>query len=566
MLDHAGLAAFQLGYAVVVAFGAGIDIHRFIDGRLKVGLGGLPGQIGAGYLDLQGRIVRRRCHDVKIFSVHNLDCLRQPGKYAAGKPPRLAGPTVETDRGILKTKLWGNTIRFACPHGLSDLRLSIVVPVLNEAESVVSCLEKLQSLRRRGHEIIVVDGGSSDGTRSLAAPLCDLLLRSRRGRGEQMNLGAAFASGDVLLFLHVDNELPPRAEQALAGVFVAAEPGWGWFRVRMKGAAPIYRVIAALMNIRAKCTAICTGDQAMFVSATLFAKVGGFQRIPLMEDIAISAKLKKLAKPHSLNLPTTTSARRWESRGLARTVLQMWWLRLLYALGVSPDWLAARYYPSLFGACSREKYPRARILLFAKEPEASKVKTRLAATIGDEAALRLQLAMLRRALETLEREPLAEFHLWAASNPRHRTFLALCNAQDIRAQQGADLGARMHYAAARELADERVDSVLIVGSDCPALSRGYLDQALAALAAGADVVLGPARDGGYVLIGLREANAELFRGVKWGGGEVLRWTLANIRRLGLRHRLLEPLWDVDEAADLPLLESLRPPLRWESEP
>ncbi|MCY3687663.1 MAG: TIGR04282 family arsenosugar biosynthesis glycosyltransferase [Gammaproteobacteria bacterium] len=190
------------------------------------------------------------------------------------------------------------------------------------------------------------------------------------------------------------------------------------------------------------------------------------------------------------------------------------------------------------------------------------MKTRLAAQIGAESALRLYLAMLHRVVATVERTALAEFHLWAASDPGHEEFTALCDVQDIRLQQGEDLGSRMHNAAAAELAEDGVECVLIVGSDCPALTPDYLEQALDALSAGVEVVLGPARDGGYVLIGLRQVSWKLFSGVDWSGPGVLEQTLERVREAGLSHQLLESSWDVDDAEDLPLLEALRPPLSW----
>lgn len=441
------------------------------------------------------------------------------------------------------------------------MRISIVIPVLNEESQIVSCLERLQPMRSLGHEVIVVDGGSEDATRALAAPLCDRLLRSRPGRAAQMNLGARFAGSDVVLFLHADSQLPEDAEQAIAEALADRKPGWGWFDVRLSGRAPVYRLIAAFMNLRARLTAVCTGDQALFVSAELFHLAGGFPGIPLMEDIAISKKLRQLARPRPLAQKVSSSSRRWERDGVARTILQMWRLRLLYFFGVAPEKLAARYYPRLFAA-ARFKFPSARIAVFAREPEIGEVKTRLAAQIGAESALRLYLAMLRRVVETVEQAALAEFHLWAASDPGHEEFTALCDVQDIRLQQGEDLGSRMHNAAVVELAEDGVECVLIVGSDCPALTPDYLEQALDALSAGVEVVLGPARDGGYVLIGLRQVSWELFSGVDWSGPGVLEQTLERVREVGLSHQLLESSWDVDDAEDLPLLEALRPPLSW----
>ncbi len=440
--------------------------------------------------------------------------------------------------------------------------LSIVIPVWNEEEGIAACLDRLRPLAVKGHEIIVVDGGSSDETRSLARPLCSLLLRGERGRGRQMNLGARFAAGDVLLFLHGDSILPEQAEAALAAVFAGGKPGWGWFDVRLGGRRPIFRLIAGLMNLRARLSRVCTGDQALFVSASLFRRAGGFPEIPLMEDIAICRRLGKLARPQPQPFPTLSSARRWENQGVLRTILWMWRLRLLYFFGASPESLAREYYPALYDSGPDYPYPGARILVFARAPEAGKVKTRLARDIGADAALDLYLAMLRRVFATVEQAAVAEVHLWAAGNPRHPEFLGLCDIRCICRQEGDDLGERMRHAAATELAVEGVDNVLIIGSDCPALTADYLESALAALAGEAELVLGPARDGGFVLIGLRKAPPGLFDGVEWGGKNVLEQTLAQAGELGLGRHLLAPCWDVDTAADLPLLQELRPPLSW----
>jgi rSAM/selenodomain-associated transferase 2 len=214
-------------------------------------------------------------------------------------------------------------------------RLSIVVPALNEAAGIRAALEALAPLRARGHEVIVVDGGSTDGTPELAAGLCDRLLAATRGRALQMNAGARAARGDFLLFLHADTRLP--------AAFVIPESAlWGRFDVRIEGRRPLLAVVACSMNLRSRLTGIATGDQAMFVRRDLFP---GFPEIALMEDIALSRLLKRRARPTCLREKVITSGRRWESRGVLRTVLLMWSLRLLYFLGASPARLARWYRP-----------------------------------------------------------------------------------------------------------------------------------------------------------------------------------------------------------------------------
>jgi len=222
-------------------------------------------------------------------------------------------------------------------------RLSIIIPVLNEARSLQAHLPLLQPARAAGHEVLLVDGGSTDEGLSLAAPLVDKIVRSPAGRAAQMNAGAAQASGDVLLFLHVDTRLPEGAIALLQQAFVQPAVQWGRFDVRLSGTHPAFRVIETMINLRSRVSGVATGDQALFLRAGLFHAIGGFPSIPLMEDVAITKTLRRLSRPLCLRERVTTSSRRWEQHGILRTVLLMWWLRLLYVCGVSPARLRDMY-------------------------------------------------------------------------------------------------------------------------------------------------------------------------------------------------------------------------------
>jgi rSAM/selenodomain-associated transferase 2 len=220
--------------------------------------------------------------------------------------------------------------------------LSIVMPVLNEATGIEETLKALAPLRARGAEVIVVDGGSSDATAQRATPLADRVLDSPRGRARQMNVGAAAARADLLLFLHADTRLPDAAD-ALLHAAVARGAMWGRFDVHIDGRPALLRLVAALMNHRSRLTGIATGDQAMFVRCDLFQRIGGFPDQPLMEDIEISRRLRALAPPCCLRQRVVTSGRRWEARGVWRTIFLMWRLRWRYWRGESPQVLAEAY-------------------------------------------------------------------------------------------------------------------------------------------------------------------------------------------------------------------------------
>jgi len=221
-------------------------------------------------------------------------------------------------------------------------RLSIVIPVLNEADGIGGRLTVLQPLRAAGAEIVVADGGSTDGTCDLAAGLADRVVVAPRGRGSQMNAGAGEARGGVLLFLHADTDLPDGALPAIEAA-VAAGAVWGRFDVRIVGESPLLPVVATLMNWRSRLTGIATGDQAIFVTREAFARAGGFPDIPLMEDIVFSSEMRRIARPACLAAQVATSGRRWEKHGVLRTVLLMWGLRFRFWLGASPQALAREY-------------------------------------------------------------------------------------------------------------------------------------------------------------------------------------------------------------------------------
>ncbi|MFY9692376.1 MAG: TIGR04283 family arsenosugar biosynthesis glycosyltransferase [Xanthobacteraceae bacterium] len=220
-------------------------------------------------------------------------------------------------------------------------RLTIVVPVLNEAAILVGALAALAPLRARGAEVIVVDSGSTDGSPDLARPLADQVVTATRGRGAPLNAGAALGTGNVLLFLHADTTLPPDADR-LIDAALRHRP-WGRFDLRIAGRHPFLAIVARMINWRSRLTGVATGDQAIFVTREAFAAVGGYPDLPLMEDIAISRRLKRLCRPFFIGEPVVTSGRRWEHHGVLRTIVLMWRLRLAYYLGVEPARLALRY-------------------------------------------------------------------------------------------------------------------------------------------------------------------------------------------------------------------------------
>ena len=219
--------------------------------------------------------------------------------------------------------------------------VSVIIPTLNEEKSIAQVLADVVALRPR--EVIVVDGGSKDRTREISEQMGAVVVTAGRGRARQMNCGAKKATGDILLFLHADTRLPPAAFDDIIAALKDPRYLGGRFDVDLDGDHWLLKVIGAMINQRSRLTKVATGDQAIFVRREMFARIGGFPDIPLMEDIAFCRELKRMGGIACLRSRVVTSARRWETEGVWRTMIKMWTLKLLYFAGVSPVTLKRFY-------------------------------------------------------------------------------------------------------------------------------------------------------------------------------------------------------------------------------
>ena len=224
-------------------------------------------------------------------------------------------------------------------------RLSVIIPCLDEGALIRPALRALRPLRDQGCELLLVDGGSRDGSPQLAVGLVDRLLRSAPGRARQMNAGASLASGEILWFLHLDSQIPAGATRLILAGLAQSGRGWGRFDIRLSGDRPSLRLVAAMMNLRSRLSGIATGDQGIFVRRDWFKSLGGYAEMPLMEDVEFSRRCKRRGPPLCIPTPLVTSSRRWERDGVWRTIALMWRLRLAYFLGADPAQLARRYRP-----------------------------------------------------------------------------------------------------------------------------------------------------------------------------------------------------------------------------
>jgi len=241
-----------------------------------------------------------------------------------------------------------------------DYVLSVIIPFLNESASIEKLLlnidevfpeiEFVRGRRKLAYEFIFVDGGSIDETpkkinKHFQNKSNVFILESEKGRAKQMNIGALKANGDAYLFIHADTLLPNTACHVLMDFFEQNKKVWGSFSISFDDNAIPFRLLSWMINRRSELTQVVTGDQALFVKRDNFEKLGGFPDIPLMEDVAITKKLRKYSSGFRCKDAVITSSRRWKHKGLLRTIMLMWFLRLAYVLGVSPKRLASWYYP-----------------------------------------------------------------------------------------------------------------------------------------------------------------------------------------------------------------------------
>lgn len=422
--------------------------------------------------------------------------------------------------------------------------LGIVVPTLNESRELPSLLDDLERLTVP-HRVLVVDGGSVDGTATTARSRGVPVHLASRGRASQLNAGARRLDTPWLLFLHADVRLGQEARAALEAWLPEAGPhDVAFFRLRLAGDHWFYRFAEGAQRLRERLTGLVYGDQGLLLHRTLFESVGGYPDLPLMEDVEIVRSLRRRGSLHRLPADVISSPRRYEREGRWLGWLRNGLLLSLHLAGVPARILARWYRPEPHaGARSRPV-----VLVFAKAPVEGRVKTRLARSIGERRATRLYRKVGRRVVDQLRGGPyrIVVCHDPPDAGDEVRSWLESADLE-LRPQRGAGLGERMREAFEWALA--RAPRVCVVGTDAPGVGRGIVEEALSSLD-DADVVLGPATDGGYYLLALSEPRPELFRDVEWSTPSVLDRTLERAEELGLTVRLLDERTDLDTVDDL----------------
>lgn len=433
--------------------------------------------------------------------------------------------------------------------------LGVVIPTVNESESLPLLLSDLDQLTVP-HQVVVADGGSTDGTRAVAAAGGARTVDAPLGRARQMNAGASALETPWILFLHADSRLPEEARNALGTwLSVSAPDQAGHFGFSLQGPGWFWRFIELGQRLRERLSGLVYGDQGLVLSRDLFEAVGGFPDLPLMEDLEMVRLLRKHGGVQRIPAPLPTSPRRYREGGRWRGWLRNTALVTLYLAGVSPKTLV-RFYQARRQDARRPNpgtRPRKPILLvFAKDPVPGRVKTRLAAEVGPDEAARIYRSLGRRVVDQVRGGPYRTVVCF--DPPEARTAVEEwlgTHGVEFHPQSPGNLGDRLE--AAFRWAFQESDRVLVIGTDAPGVDAKGMEAALRTLDE-ADLALGPALDGGYYLLGLRDPTPELFREIPWSTAEVLEATRARARELGLEEVLLPPLRDVDTREDLMRLE------------
>ena len=440
------------------------------------------------------------------------------------------------------------------PKATMEPSISVIIPVYNEGAVIDGALRRVRESAGGPVEFVVVDGGPGGRTLEAMTDRDVLRVTSPAGRGTQMNAGAAVASGDILLFLHADTVLPHgwpgMVRSALKGGVVA-----GAFALGIDSPRFALKLVAVFANLRTRLERVPYGDQAPFIDAAYFRSLGGFADIPIMEDVELFRRIRRLGgRIRLLPARVLTSPRRWERDGVLRRTLSNWRLRLRYALGARAEDLVADYRPHH----SQGRRPSKECLLFfVRYPEPGRVKTRLAEGASPELAAAFYRGLVEEKLRELEGGLEADLIVcFTPESEADRMADWLGPERRCLAQRGTGLGSRMELAF-RDAFGMGYERAVLAGSDIPGLTAAIVEQALAGLTPSL-AALGPASDGGYYLIGFhRDGFAPgVFAHEQWGDAAVCERAAGALSAAGLDHFETGRLDDLDTLADVEKLLAL----------
>jgi rSAM/selenodomain-associated transferase 2/rSAM/selenodomain-associated transferase 1 len=426
---------------------------------------------------------------------------------------------------------------------MASHELSIVIPVLNDTEPLERLLTTIRADPQA--DIVVVNGGAPDDRLNAICRRPDLqLLTSAPGRGRQMNVGASAAAGRWIVFLHADTRLPPQWSDEIRRASADPAVVGGSFRFQLDSAAWQARLIERAVDRRVRWLDLAYGDQALFVRRDVFDAMGGYCEWPLMEDVEFVRRLRRAGRLYHSAQPVLTSARRWERDGWWRRSASNVTLQALFFAGVAPERLANWY------SHPRRRSTREALVVMARVPSDTRGKSRLTRDLGGD-HLELRRALLLDTLDAVR--GIADADLFVACAPADSIAEMRGLAGDgakLFPQQGDTLGDRMQNAFGHLFA-AGYSTVVMIGSDLPSLPTSYVAQAFQDVRDRPDaLVIGPATDGGYYLIGLRRPCPALFTSMALSTADVLTTTTSMAETFGLTVSFVSPWHDVDTVDDL----------------
>ncbi len=422
------------------------------------------------------------------------------------------------------------------------MRYSVIIPVINEEENIAACIKSV-SRKIPDVEIVVADGGSTDATRYIASRMGATVVESDKGRGIQCNAGAKASRGDILIFLHSDTELPGDAYFQLERYFLYESNNAAMFRMKFDHPSRWFSVYSWFTHFDSVFTSF--GDQCIVVRRSLFNRLGGFPDWVLFEDLEFLRRVRRLrTKITKLPSYVTTSPRRFVENGIVRQQLYNIYFTAQFMFNVPVNNIAKQY-----DGLRRRKMRNA-LIIFARYPEPGKVKTRLASSIGKEKAAMLYKQWAEKIFfESEQAKLISHRYLFYTERRDSRKIKKwVRNGFLFHAQRGNQLGDRMK-AAFQKVFNDKIQKALIVGTDSPDLTGELIDSAVKKLDE-CDIVIGPANDGGYYLLGMQRYYPELFDEIPWSTGEVLKETVRKIKKLNLQYHCLPVLYDIDTFEDL----------------
>jgi rSAM/selenodomain-associated transferase 1/rSAM/selenodomain-associated transferase 2 len=421
-----------------------------------------------------------------------------------------------------------------------SLKYSIIIPTLNEEYFLEKNLQKLKSFNG-DFEIIVSDGGSTDKTLSLAQLYGSKIVNSEAGRGIQLNAGAAAAAGEILIFLHADTFLPDDAFKLMDEFFSSEKNQICRFLLGFDFNHKQLDLYSSFSKYDTQFTRY--GDSAVIVRRFFFNELKGFSDRNIFEDTEFFKRASKVSKVIILNSYVSSSARRFIKDGVIRRQLFNTYLFAGYILNVSENSLSRMYNRALNQTKTNS------IIVFVRNPKAGEVKTRLAKTTSSDFALNFYRTCAENIIKKIKKiQQINQFIFYSNKKDKDDVIKWLGSKFFFSAQEGSDLGARMKNAFGKVFSTG-ADKVIIIGSDIPDLSTEIINKAFAYLDS-SDVVIGPSKDGGFYLLGMKKMYAGLFGGIEYSTAKVFSETLARIKELKLSCQLLPELQDIDTEEDL----------------